>query len=452
MQRRTLLQLLATAPLALPAGLPSVSAPRRHRVLVIGAGISGLAAARTLTQRGHSVEILEARDRTGGRIWTEPDPAGLPLDLGASWIHGIRGNPMAKLASLSGARLAMTSYDSAILYDTDGSPAGPALDRAVEQLHGFIERSMQRAQRRDRDVVVDTAIESDPAWATMSTSDRKLVRFILNSIMEQEYGGATSELSSFWWDAGSAFGGEDALLPDGYSAITDYLASGLSIRLEHVVERIEWGGSELVAVTRDGGRHVADRMVVTLPLGVLKAQSVTFSPALPASHRQAIATLGMGVLDKCYLRFPHVFWPEEFDWLEYIPEGDRTWVEWVSLARPTGQPVLLGFNAASEARQLESSTDEQIVAGAMAVLRRIFGAAVPDPIGYRITRWAADPFALGSYSFHAVGSTPAHRTALAASAANRLFFAGEATHRQYYGTVHGAYLSGLQAASRVARS
>lgn len=121
----------------------------------------------------------------------------------------------------------------------------------------------------------------------------------------------------------------------------------------------------------------------------------------------------------------------------------------VSFTRALNQPVLLGFNAADEARRMESWTDEKIVASALATLRRIFGRATPDPVDYQVTRWAADPFAAGSYSFNALGATPQMRDDLAASINGKLFFAGEATSRRHFGSAHGAYLSGLRAAREI---
>ncbi|MFO0921379.1 MAG: FAD-dependent oxidoreductase [Pirellulales bacterium] len=111
--------------------------------------------------------------------------------------------------------------------------------------------------------------------------------------------------------------------------------------------------------------------------------------------------------------------------------------------------MLLGFNAADQGKAIEASSDATIVASAMKTLRTMFGKDVPDPIDTQITRWASDPFALGSYSFNAVGSTPKMRNQLAAPLGNSLFFAGEATERDYFGTAHGAYLSGLRAAKEI---
>jgi monoamine oxidase len=119
------------------------------------------------------------------------------------------------------------------------------------------------------------------------------------------------------------------------------------------------------------------------------------------------------------------------------------------LMRAARLPVLLGFNAADHGRKIEDWTDEQIVASAMQTLRTLFKRNVPEPLDYQITRWASDPYARGAYSFNALGSTPRMRDHLAQSLNSKVFFAGEATERTHFGTVHGAYQSGLRAAQEI---
>jgi monoamine oxidase len=170
---------------------------------------------------------------------------------------------------------------------------------------------------------------------------------------------------------------------------------------------------------------------------------------LPEDKRNAVSKLGMGVLNKCYLRFEHAFWPEDMDWLEYVPAKHGEWTEWVSFQRAMKKPILLGFNAANRGAEIEAWSDEQIVTSAMETLKTIFGAAIPQPIDWQITRWATDAFARGSYSFNALGSKPEMRSVLASPLNSQLYFAGEATDKDYFGTAHGAYLSGLRVAKDV---
>lgn len=421
-----------------------------ERVIVIGAGISGLAAARHLADQGQDVVVLEARDRIGGRIWTSEKWAGVPLDLGASWIHGINNNPIAALAAKARARTVVTDPDSSTDYLPDGSEVDDAHEKVMEGWQSKMEDALAAYQdNADKDTSVRSVVERALHWSSLSDDDKVLASFGLNDY-EHEYSGSVNQMSALYFDDGADIKGKDVLFPRGYRQITDLLARGLSIRTGQVVRHIDWNSSG-VTVGTDKDTFHAGHVVVTLPLGVLQSGAVTFGPGLPASKRTAIAKLGMGVLNKCYLRFPKVFWPDT-DWMTCIPELDRygQWEQWINITRPTGQPVLLGFNAADFGRTIEGWSDTQIVNSAMETLKTIFGSDIPAPVGYQITRWASDPYARGSYSYNKIGSTPAMRDHLATAVGDRVHFAGEATHRASYQTVHGAYLSGIRAAKEIA--
>jgi monoamine oxidase len=427
--------------------LPTVDAPAggAHRVVVIGAGMAGLAAARELQAWGDEVVVVEARDRPGGRTWTSDAWPDLPLDLGASWIHGIDGNPMTDLAALAGARLVPIDADTTRVFS---SFAGEVSEATLEPWRERLESIIAAAQDADDDASIHDVVAAALDWEALADADRWTVLYLLNSMLEHEYAGSIERLSAYWYDDAGEYAGGDVFLAQGYRAIVELLASELTIEYQQPVRRIEWDAAG-VTVVSDGGRWQADRVVVTVPLGVLRAGSIEFVPALPAGHRAAIAALEMGTLNKCYLRFAEAFWPDDADWLGFISPERGLWAEWVSLSRVFGQPVLLGFNAADQGRAIEQLSDEQIVASALTALRAMFDGDVPPPLAVQITRWASDPFSLGSYSFNPVGIDPAVRDALAEPVDDRLFFAGEATHREHHATAHGAYLSGMRAAQLI---
>jgi monoamine oxidase len=448
MHRRTFLGALASLPLV--AGKAIAAATTRKRVLVVGAGVAGLAAAKTLAASGFEVVVLEARSRLGGRIATSSQWADAHVDLGASWIHGQTGNPLTALVRSIGMPTVTTRADSQIIYDSNGIELTATGYKNLETLRAAIESAVTRAQNNlSTDQSLRSAIESGVNFASRSAADQLRMNYLMNSDYEQEYGGAGTSLSAIWFDDDSEYPGEDLLLTKGYAALPQYLSQSLDIRYQQTVRRIRTPTAGSVSVETQAGTFTANRAVITLPLGVLKASGVTFDPLLPAAKTQAITRLGMGVLNKCVLRFSRVFWAEAYDWLGYVPSQNGQWAEWISLSRQLQKPILVGFNAADYGRQIESLSDGQIVAGAMATLRKIYGSAIPEPVGYQISRWASDPFALGAYSFLPVGATPRMRDILAASVNRTLFFAGEATHRKYPATVHGAYLSGLRAAQEV---
>ncbi|MGF1643479.1 MAG: flavin monoamine oxidase family protein [Thiotrichales bacterium] len=420
----------------------------KRRVLVIGAGLAGLATATELNRKGHDVVVLEARDRIGGRIWTSTKWSDMPLDLGATWIHGVRDNPISVLADEIGAKRLVTSYDESVTFNTNGQPLSSAEVARLDSIRKQAYAALKKAQDRSIDVSVREAVAFLTQRFQNSLESTRFLNFVLSSEVEQEYSGSASQLSVHWYDSAQEFGGDDALFVSGFETITNYLAQGLKIELSQLVEEIHWGQTDVRVLTRTSS-FVADHVVITLPLGVLKSNRVHFSPELPSKKRHAISSLGMGVLNKCYLRFESAFWSESLDWLEYVSAQSGEWTEWVSFKRAANMPILLGFNAADRGREIEAWSDQQIVASAFGALKTIFGADTPRPVDYQLTRWATDPFSQGSYSYNAVGSTPLMRDELAAPLNTTLLFAGEATHKHYFGTAHGAYLSGLRAAKDV---
>ncbi len=452
LKRRSLLALLTSifierlAIRPIQAAKATVEKPKP--IVVIGAGLAGLAAASELHKQGREVMILEARDRVGGRLWTSQKWSDAPMDLGASWIHGVLGNPITKLAQECDAERVTTSYDNSIIFDSNGDPLNERRIEQLEELRTKLHRAIRDAQDDDVDKSIDEVAKNLAKRLKANQEAIQLLNFLVSSEFEQEYAGDAKRLSAYWYDSDKAFDGDDELFVEGYQVIVDWLSKDQAIRLGEAVKSIEWS-EDIVRIITHRGEFIADKVLITLPLGVLKGGLVKFAPELPRAKSNAISKLEMGTLNKCFLRFPDVFWPTDVDWLEYIPSEPGHWTEWVSFANAADKPILLGFMAGNVARQIENLTDQQIVASAMATLRKIFGEDIPAPTDYQITRWFSDPFAHGSYSYNPVGSHPKLRSELAKPVDGKLYFAGEATEEDYFGTAHGAYLSGIRAAREI---
>ena len=446
--RRQFLMLAGSTFAAMP--ISTCAATPADKVIIIGAGIAGLSAARLLTDAGYQVTILEGRDRIGGRLHTSHKWPDLPIDLGASWIHGTQGNPMTALAAEAKAETVATSYDSSKVHIDPGYSALGLDDLNSKWAEAEVERAMAWAEKREKDVSLLAALEAISPSAKLSTLRRAQREHYLAGNYEQEYAGPLDRISAWHIDDDKEFDGDDVLFPGGYSQIASHLARGLVIKTGHVVQQIEWGTKGVRIHCSNGAVLTGGRVIVTMPLGVLKSGAITFSPALPLRKAEAIDRLGMGLLNKHFLRFDNAFWPEDADWHELVKPDPGKWSQWVSFAKAAGKPVLLGFTGAGMAKAVEALDDKAIIAEAMTAVRSMFGSSAPDPVAVQMTRWSRDPFALGSYSFNAVGSSAADRKALAVpEAGGALILAGEACSANYPGTVHGALISGRAAVKQI---
>lgn len=421
---------------------------RRADVLVLGAGIAGLAAARVLTDKESSVILLEARNRVGGRMWTDSS-LGLPLDLGASWIHGVQGNPITKLAKQFGAKIMPTDDENGIVFKADGSEMPDREFAAIEELFEEIYEEVAEMQEdTDNDMTLQQAFDTVIARHGLSGEKLRGLNLYIHFATALEYGADPKNLSLWEWDQDEEFGGEEVIFPGGYNQITDGLARGLDIRLGTVVKIVRYG-ADGVEVETSAGVFMAEKAVVTIPLGVLKQASVKFEPPLPESKRSAIQRLGMGVLNKVYLKFPEIFWDEEVETISYMGERLGEWCDWLSFVPFTGEPALMAFHGGEQGFALEDLSDDEIRAGAMKALRVMFGDGIPEPEGMLVTRWGKDPFAFGAYSHIPPFASGDDYDALFAPVDDVLYFAGEATSRKYPGTVHGAYLTGVAVAEKM---
>jgi len=423
---------------------------RRGRVLVLGAGIAGLSAARALRDRGFPVTVLEGRDRIGGRVWTDRS-LGVPIDLGAAWLEGVTGNPITRLARELNIATDPSDWDDMDIVDASGRRVPDVeIERAERRFRALVRQVTARGERVNQDESLSDAIGWSPASRGLSPRERRLLEWEITTEIDEDLAESPSRLSLYAFENDEEFPGGDHVFPGGYGQVAQALARGLDVRLGHAVRRVthDPGG---VRVETARGIFTADCAVVTLPLGVLKRGAVAFDPALPEDKRGAIERLGMGVYDKVALRFPRVFWPRERHFFARVPAGRDEFNTVLNVARWTDEPVLVAVSGASFARALEALPDAEIIARVMAALRVMFGGDIPSPTQTVITRWARDPWTWGSYSCVPLGASVEDRNVLAEPVEGRLFFAGEATHRWYPSTVHGAWMSGRRAAEEITR-
>ena len=419
-----------------------------YDVIIIGAGMSGIAAADKLDSDGFDVLVLEARDRTGGRTWTMYwDAAGMPVDMGAGWIHGSNpNNPITQIANEHGIELFETILSEGELLGTDGQWLEYDAVNEIESMYvEFEQYRWEYAETTDYDASIKSAEDSFVKLKNLSTEQQYQLRYMINSALEHEESADAYDLS-LWTEVGKPIIGSEVIFPDGYVQIFDTLDDDLNIKLEHIVSKVEYNDQGVIVTTNKGDFN-SKYVISTLPMGVLKSGDVEFYPSLPADKQQAIDRIGMGAMNKLYLLFDEMFW-DDTTLLNYVsPDGSPMW-EFFNL-NGLGKPILLGFTAGDHSRQLEQLSDDEIIADAMNVIQKMYGDDTLEPVDYVRTKWSSDPFSKGAYSYTGVGGTESDYAALAAPVMNRVFFAGEATYIDYTATVNGAYLSGLREAANI---
>lgn len=409
-------------------------------VIVVGAGISGLAAAKKLKENGFNVIVLEAQSKVGGRLKTIRS-LGVAFDEGASWIHGTAGNPITSLAQQAGMNTAFTDDESILAYDIGGVLHSDSNFSDTEDKFYTVLETLKNngSSTKSFETVFN---ELYPTFC----NDR-LWKFFLSTYLTFDTGDLNM-LSSLLYNEGEEFGGEERISVNGYDTIPSYLAIGLNVQLNQKVTKIDYSNTKIL-VSHNGTVTEADYVLVTVPLGVLKANKIDFVPSLPNTKQNAIQKVGVNCVNKFLLTWETAFWDDE-QYICYTPDIKDKFNYFVNVKKyqPTVN-ALMTFAYADKARQTENMTDQQIIEEIMTHLRDIYGNNIPYPKNILRTKWQTNEYSYGSYSYTAVGTEMRHFDDLAEEIDDKIFFAGEHTEIDYFSTAHGAYLSGIREADKI---
>ncbi|NWF70896.1 MAG: FAD-dependent oxidoreductase [Chloroflexi bacterium] len=410
------------------------------QIIVIGAGMAGLGAARLLADSGHAVTVLEARARCGGRVYTNRDFCDVPVEFGAEFIHGaqvstwetVRAENLrtlhwqkkheslvrledGTLHTMAQARALYPEFDVTRSWDLPDVPAAPGDESLATYLTrlGFTPAQLQYARRSYGNAAGDN-IETLSAEAALEDMHKQA-------------------------------GEGDYRILDGYDRVIAALARGLNIRLNTVVETVEWSAG--VRVQTSSGVYEAEKAIITLPLAVLQAGTVRFMPELPAAKQQAIQRLQVGPVIKLVYRFERAALPEDI-LAFYSRHNPPMW--WSpTYGHERAYQVVTAFASGDWARALLARGEEGALEMALETLRVELGQPGLTPVARYLMNWPADPYALGGYSYAPVGA--AGERAILAQPTGALLWAGEATApNSAAATVHGALESGWRAAREAA--
>ncbi len=431
-------------------------------VVIIGAGAAGLAAARALHEAGVEVEVLEARDRIGGRVFTITDPQTTrPIELGAEFIHGQAPELQQLLdeASLVAADVCGTRWKP--------TPSG------LRPLTGFWER-LDRAMRlldEETDRSFADVMRQRPGGRRLAP-ERKLAR----QYVEGFHAADPRLVSARALADGGSPGGDIrerrlAHVVNGYSGVIEWLAGPISsrIRLSSIVTAVRWKTQRVVIDIARRKPITARAAIITIPLGVLQSPpdrhgAIAFEPELRAKAHP-LEHLAMGAAVRVTLRLSERFWTSEhfarthaaegIERLSFLQTADTDFPTWWT-TYPFIAPLIVGWCGGPKARTLLAQSASRVTDRAIEALARqcgITGRRMRSMVEATwMHDWVHDPFARGAYSYQMVGGVDAP-AALARPLAGTLFFAGEATDTEgATGTVHGAIASGRRAAKQTLRA
>lgn len=452
-----------------PRNLPTIPKDKELSVIVIGAGPAGLSAARHLRKFGIQVTLVESRDRIGGRVWDDNKSLGCCVGRGAQILNGCINNPISVLCVQSGLPMHHISSRCDLITE-DGECVDSSHDSKVEfHFNALLDAiADQRTDSSEDKSLEDKVMEMhnlflEETQGSFSELEEKLLQFHLGNL-EFSCAAPLNKVSSLSWDQNEAFpqfSGDHTLLQNGFGVLLKNLAQGLDITFNCEVEEINYSGEKVILTSSEGREFTADKVIVTVPLSLLKSERIRFNPDLPEKKKAAISSLGAGLIEKVVLKFKYNFWEKVVqgaDFFGHVPQtslGRGHCGLFYDLCSKSNENckksshVLMTVLSGDSAIQAQQMTDKEVVDSCMSTLRKLFPYKIPDPQAYIVTHWGRDPYSGMAYSYIPIGSTGEEYDLLACDIDNKVFFAGEATNRHFPQTVTGAYLSGIREAAKI---
>lgn len=411
-------------------------------VVVVGAGVAGLAAAQTLINGGRRVQVLEAAPRVGGRCYTDFSSFGLPFDQGAMWLRDADHNPLFGFAKLHQFETSLPRPKE-ILF-ANGRNVSPASNAAYERAYDGLSMAMAEAAEESEQDLAASAVTMpalDPeAGSWLSTAATQIGPIDMGVDLEQ-----VSVRDWFYRNEAEP----SRLVRQGLGTLASRLSASLPVLIGAQVTRIASGARGRISVYTNSGEIVAKTVIVTASIGVLQAGSISFEPGFSPELQDALASLTMGSTIKIAMAFGASSPSVQFGSNSVLLSRNEDQRGAEFLVRPFGTPLAICTAGGSLALDLESRSARDHREFAVESLRSLLGSSAD--LGLRGTvasSWGRNPLVLGSVSAARPGGWSA-REALQQPIAERVFLAGEALGGKAVQTVHGAYYSGHTVARRV---
>ena len=415
----------------------SAPLPTNPDIVIVGAGSSGLSAAKKLQELGTSYVVLEASDRIGGRAYTESNILGQPVDHGCSWISGSNDNIFSNLGKSNNFTLVDHSNPKIEMFERDGTKSPKEAVKEYNKSEFKIKEILRDTGRRRIDIPASRIIPKVPYGECFQNWEGALNYAVdVDQISTAEYWNTKDNQPSF-------------LVKEGLGSLVATLNKNFPIAINTSVLDIDYSGSGVKVVTSKG-TILAKACICTVSIGVLKSEKIRFIPNLPNKTQKALDGIQMGLLVKIPLLFDGSrlgFTENSFVQYDIAPENIGSGCYF--LAWPTGHDYIVGFIGGRFAWNLSKQGEDEIIEYALSKLEYLSGCNIRKHFlkGFA-SDWANNPFTKGSYSAVKPGYYGA-RELLNEPIAEKLIFAGEATAGDVAGLVNGAYESGKIAATRI---
>lgn len=422
------------------------------RIIVVGAGYAGLAAATALMSNGLDIIILEGRSRIGGRTHTV-SLSGTNAEAGAGWIHSPQGNPLSQLAEASSVKTSSFAlhdiYANLQLVDCSGKILdNMKRDRIIDAVNALEDKLFETFKLYPSSQTVAGLLDAEmKKYEDNELSD--WIKFIVLTGFEADLACSADEISVSNYAVDSGYSGQDDYVVGGYSNLLNIMATGMPIVKNSVVSKVVQTPSGVEVTCLNGRKEYGTHVILSVPLGVLKADLIEFTPPLSPEKKKAISQLGFGAFEKLIFVFEKAFWQSEKEDIKGILlKGNSLFPYWIDISVTNGKPTLVSHITGHRALEMSRLKDETVLELAMLALSNVYKDMPDRPLKWYRTNWTQDPMSCGAYTHLAPGSSVDEINRLSMPE-GRILFAGEATSADRFGYVDGAYLSGLREAQRL---